>query len=125
MYKSLRPPIRKFLFFISIIMMSFGMFKVASSYCISPAIDVFSNTIFFIVFESQKMGKKGILSETKKVEIIILHKEPFFQRKICKKTYCSKMAIHQAIARFQNFGLYHDKKRSGRARKTSSCDDIY
>ena len=30
---------------------------------------------------------------------------------------------HQAIARFENFALYHDKKRSGRSRKTSSLDD--
>ena len=33
------------------------------------------------------------------------------------------MAVYQAIARFQYFGLYHDKKRSGRPRKTSPCDD--
>ena len=38
-------------------------------------------------------------------------------------TACSKTAVHQAIARFQNFGLYDDKKKSRRSRKTSSRDD--
>ena len=33
------------------------------------------------------------------------------------------MVFYQVIARFQNFGLYHNKKRSGRLRKTSPHDD--
>ena len=33
------------------------------------------------------------------------------------------MTVHQAIARFPNLKLYHDKKRSGRPRKTSPCAD--
>ena len=32
---------------------------------------------------------------------------------------CSKMAVHQEIASFQNFSHYHEKKRSERPRKTS------
>ena len=33
------------------------------------------------------------------------------------------MAVCQAIARFSNFGLYHDKKRSGSPKKTSPRND--
>ena len=35
---------------------------------------------------------------------------------------CCKTAVYQSIARFQNFGLYHDKKRSEGQEKTSSRD---
>ena len=50
------------------------------------------------------MGKKLGLSETKKAQIVILHKEGFTQKKICKKVSCNKTVVHQAIARFKNFG---------------------
>ena len=69
------------------------------------------------------MGKKASLSQTKRAQIVILRKEGLFKRKICIKVTLSNTAVYQAIARFQNFGLYHDKKRSGRPRKTSSLDD--
>ena len=68
------------------------------------------------------MSKKANLSKNKKAQIAILQKEGFTQRKICKKVSYSKTAVHQVVARFQNFGLYHDKKRIGRLRKTSPCD---
>ena len=71
------------------------------------------------------MGNKGSLFETKKAQIVILHKEGFSQRKICNKVFFSKMTVHQASPRFQNVGLYYDKKRSGRLRKTSLCDNNF
>ena len=69
------------------------------------------------------MDKKASLSETKRAQIVILPKEKFSQRKICKKVSRSKTAVHPVIARFQNFELYHDKKRSGRPRKRSPRDE--
>ena len=57
----------------------------------------------FIVFESQKMGKKASLSKNKRAKIVILNKERFSQRKIYKKVFCIKTAVYQAIARFQIF----------------------
>ena len=56
------------------------------------------------------MGKKASLSKTKKTLIVILHKEEFSQRKICKKVLCSKTAVYQAIATFQNFVFCMTKK---------------
>ena len=69
------------------------------------------------------MGKKASLFETKRYQVLVLHKKGFFQRKICKKVSCRKKAVDQAIVRFKNFKLYVDKKRSGRPRKTSLHDD--
>ena len=63
------------------------------------------------------MGKKASLPESKKPQIVILHKDGFSERKICRKVACSKTAVHQVIARFRNFGLYHDKKRRGRQKE--------
>ena len=68
------------------------------------------------------MGKKANFSETNRAQIVILHNEEFLGR-FAKKMSCSKTAVYQAIPRFKNFGLYHDKKRSGRPRKTSPRDD--
>ena len=69
------------------------------------------------------MGKNASLVETIRAQIVILHNKEFSQRKICKKVFCSKMAVHQAITRFSNFGVYHDKKRSGRLSKASLFDN--
>ena len=71
------------------------------------------------------MCKKVSLSKTKRAQIMILHKEGFSQWKICKKVSCSKTVVYQVIARFLNVGLYHDKKMSGRLRKTSPRDDNF
>ena len=56
------------------------------------------------------MGKKASLSETTETQIVILHKKMLSKRKICKKVASSKTCVYQAIASFQIFGLYHDKK---------------
>ena len=71
------------------------------------------------------MGQKASFSKTKTAQVIILHKKRFSLSKICKKVSCSKMTVHQTFTRFQNFGLYHDKKRIGRPRKTNPCDDNF
>ena len=105
--------------------MSSGLFKTASSYCIS-LVDVFSNAIFracfmkkyfgcffniFIVFESQKVGEKASFT-----------RKGFLKERFEKKCHEAKRPF-KTIARFQNFGLYHDKKRSGKPKITSSRND--
>ena len=55
------------------------------------------------------MDKKASLTKNKKAQIAILHKKGFSQRKICKKVCYNETAVYQAIAKFQNFGLYFFK----------------
>ena len=69
------------------------------------------------------MGKKASLSEIKRSQIVILHKEGLSERTISSGMECSKSAVHNAIVKCKNFGLYRDKKRSGRPRVTSPRDD--
>ena len=67
------------------------------------------------------MGKKASLFETPNCNFA--QGRVFSRKDLQKKMPCSKTAIDQAIARFQNFGLYHDKKRRGKPRRTSPYDD--
>ena len=39
------------------------------------------------------MGKKASMSETKRAQIIISHKEGLSERKICKKLACNETAV--------------------------------
>ena len=73
----------------------------------------------FMGFESQKIGKKASLYETKRAQIVILDKEGFSQRKIGKKMFFGKTADHQAIATFQNFD-FTIKNRSKRPKNKPS-----
>lgn len=69
------------------------------------------------------MGKKASLSEIQRAQIVILCNEGQSERKISEKLNVSKTAVHQAIVKFKNTGLYSDQKRSGRPRKTTVRDD--
>ena len=70
-----------------------------------------------------KKWKKPSFSKTKRAQIVILHEERFSQRNICKKLSYSRVAFYEAIARFQNFRFYHDKKRNEIAKKKSPFDN--
>ena len=50
------------------------------------------------------MGKKASLSEVKRAQIVILHKEGLSERLISEKVECSKTAVHQAIVKFKLCG---------------------
>ena len=67
------------------------------------------------------MGKKASLPEIKENSNCNFAQKKIFSKMICKKVTSSKAAVHQAVARFQNFGLYHAQKRSGMSRETSPC----
>ena len=58
------------------------------------------------------MRKNASLSETKRDQTVILNKEG------CSKRFAKNWLVAKH-AKFQNFVLYHDKKRSGRPQKSS------
>lgn len=70
------------------------------------------------------MGKKASLSEVERAKIVTLHEEGYSERQISKRLAHSKTAVHEAIKKFQNYGMYSDKVRTGRPRKTSKRDDV-
>ena len=67
------------------------------------------------------MGKKLFLTEVRRVQILVvtLHGEGFTERDIAVKLRCSKTAVHNGIAKFNADVTFHDRKRSGRPRKTT------
>ena len=69
------------------------------------------------------MGKKKSLSEVQRAQIIALHGQNLSERQISAQMGCSKTAVHQAIAKYQQNGSYTDKKRTGRPRVTTAQED--
>lgn len=69
------------------------------------------------------MSKKSSFTPTQRVQIVVLHNEDCSEQEINRKIDCSKTAVHIAIPNFQNSGIFNDKERSGRLRKTSAKDD--
>ena len=69
------------------------------------------------------MGKKRSLSEVQRSQIVVLHDEGYPEREIGKRIGCSKTAVHQAIVKFKNSGIYNDAKRSGSPKKTTPRAD--
>ena len=69
------------------------------------------------------MGKKKCLSEVQRAQIVALHGQNLFERQISAQMGCSKTAVHQAIAKYQQDGSYTDKKKTGRLRVTTARED--
>ena len=69
------------------------------------------------------MGRKKLLSEVQRGQIVALHEEGLSERKIAAKLKVSKTAVHQSIKKFKQFGSYKDLHRSGRPKKTTIRDD--
>ena len=81
------------------------------------------NHFVFIFQPPLKMGKKTSVLAEKQAQINLLSEEGYSERQISIRLGVSKTAVHQAIAKFQKYGIYTDRKRSGRPLKTSSGDD--
>ena len=75
-------------------------------------------------FSCLRMGTKRSLSEAQRAPIDILHQEGYTERAISEHLAVSKTAVHQAVVKFKNCGLYSDCKRSGRQRKTTRRNNI-
>ena len=69
------------------------------------------------------MGKKKSLTEVQRAQIVILHEEGVFERQIAARLSVSKTGVHQVITKHVSEGIFCDRKRSGRPRKTSISDD--
>ena len=69
------------------------------------------------------MGKRTSLLAEKLAQINLLSEEGYSERQISIRLGVSKTAVHQAIAKFQKYGIYTDRKRRGRPLKPSSRDD--
>ena len=74
-------------------------------------------------FEVLQMGKKKSLSEVHRAQIVALHGQNLSERLISAQIGCSKTAVHQAIAKYQEDGSYTDRKRSGRPRVSTARED--
>ena len=69
------------------------------------------------------MGKKTSILAEKQAQINLLREEEYSARQISIRLGVSKTTVHQAVAKFQKYRIYRDRKRSGRPLKTSSRDD--
>ena len=69
------------------------------------------------------MGKKKSLSEVQRAQIVALQGQNLSERLISAQMCCSKTAVHQAIAKYQEDGSYTDRKRSGRPRVSTARED--
>ena len=70
------------------------------------------------------MTKNSYHTEVERAQTVGLHKNGPSQRQISKELSISKSFIPRAIAKFKTEGIYANKKKSGRPRKTTSRDDI-
>ena len=69
------------------------------------------------------MGKKKCLTEVQRAQIVALHGQNLSERQISAQMGCSKTAVHQAIAKYQQDDSYTNKKRTGRLRVTTARED--
>ena len=69
------------------------------------------------------MGKKKSLSKVQRAQIVALRGQNLSERQISAQMGCSKTAVHQAIAKYQQDGSYTDKKKPGRPRVTTARED--
>ena len=69
------------------------------------------------------MGKKPSLSSEKRAQIVTLSNLNFSVREIARKVKVTKTAAHNAITKYQNEGIFTDRKRSGRPKVTSRRED--
>ena len=69
------------------------------------------------------MGKKKSLSKVQRAQIVALHGQNLSERQISAQMWCSKTAMPQAIAKYQQDGSYIDKKRTGRPRVITARED--
>ena len=79
--------------------------------------------LFLSFRKSIKMGKKSLLSDVQRAQIVALYMKGYSERSISERIKRSKNAVHNAVVKFKKTGTYSDAKRSGRPRKTTSTDD--
>ena len=78
---------------------------------------------FYSNFSAGKMGKIRGLSVAERAKSVGVNEEGYSRMTISKKLKFSKIAIHRAIVKFQNFGSFQDLRKSGRPMVISQRDD--
>ena len=73
----------------------------------------------------EKMGKKQSLSAEEQAQIVTLRNLKFSVRQIAEKMKVSKTAVYNAIMKYQNEGVFINRKRSGRSRVTTTREDCF
>ena len=68
----------------------------------------------------ENMGKNQSLSTEERAQIVTSSKLKFSVRQIAKKMKVNKTAVHKTIVKYQNEGVFIDRKTSGRPRVTTS-----
>ena len=66
------------------------------------------------------MGKKQSVNTKNRPQIVTLSNLKFSVRQIAKKMKISKTAVHNAIMKYQNEGVFIDRKRSGQSKVNTS-----
>ena len=74
-------------------------------------------------FVGVKNGEKPSLSSEKRAQIVTLSNLNFSVGEIARKVKVIKTAAHNAITKYQNEGIFTDRKRSGRPKVTSRRED--
>ena len=98
--------------------------KVQCSKFISHSLTVYLFILVFPIFLfCKKIIKNSHHTEVERAQIVALHKNGLSQRQIYKKLSISKPSIKRAITKFKNKGIYGNRKKSGKHRKTTSRDD--
>ena len=69
------------------------------------------------------MTKNSFHTKVERAQIVVLHKNGISQRQINKELSIGKSSIQKAIAKFKTAGIYGNRKKSGRPRKTTSRED--
>ena len=69
------------------------------------------------------MGKKPSLSSEKRAQIVTLSNLNYSVCEIARKVKVIKTNVHNAITKYQNEGIFTDRKRSGRPKVTYHRED--
>ena len=66
------------------------------------------------------MSAKSSLTEVRRTQIVTLRSEGYTERDIAANLRCSETEVHNNIVKLNADGMFHDKRRFGRPRKTMS-----
>ena len=69
------------------------------------------------------MGKNRYHTDVERAQKVALHKTGLSQRQISEQLGVSKSSVQRAIEKFNMEGIYNNRKKSGRPRKTTPRDD--
>ena len=70
------------------------------------------------------MVKNRYHTDVERGQIVALHKNGLSQRQISKQLGINRSSVQRAIKKFATEGIFGNRKKSGRPRKTTARDDI-